>query len=363
MTAKAIAESLPSEAVKNLIFPTDTDTYSDHSKMIASSIITINITSSEVQDLAALYCCMKCKKKDKYKEGDCISVRWMGCIKGENGGFFNDDTIMVDVFIDGMSKHAKVSTKNKISLCGVKSLEQSQKVSECVISHVLSAQNYLEETRKRKHRQAMRWLRENSKGKEKSIKQYRKVKTRNGNEIEMFTMVSGYDLVLPKDFPEKYRKEILAFYERNDDIVLSATEGKLLHEDLVARLNAYRDFEIIAADDYSLKEIKVGAHIYYYNLGFVPDRTALAKFLRKKNFKTTYDFQCSACVKVRIENESNQEDETVHRKFDNYDSKFTFYPLGSIRHNATSYAVAKKDYDLLMKELFPVRESITISLT
>jgi len=348
----------------NLIF--ENGTLKKHDEVPPSSIVYVVETTEGINDLAALYCCSRCSLLEPSitsNQGKIDSIRWRGCIKGRNGGFFNPQTVMFDIWDSGRPRHTKISKKNKIQLCGMKSEAAAQRILDAIVTNIKAAQKYLQYTRTKAFRLATKWLLDNARGDPIEFTKYSTIKKKELGTIEICEEFSDYKIVWPKEssYPEAYKEDIEEFLARSDDLILLGED--VIYSDLVERVESFSTFEDIVTPGYAIKNIKISDYIYFYSMGFLPDRNALENVLARKGYDPSYNKKWSHCVLVETKSKIKVNSDTIHRRDKDSDvdlQQFTFYPKGKIRHNGPSREAMADCYTKLMTNLLKSKKEIMI---
>jgi len=331
-----------------------------HENIPPSSIIMTGFTSTKIIDLVSFYCCAKVQLKESYKAGDAMSIRWKDCVKGRPGGCFNSNSAMFDVNYNGKHKHAKPSLNSKmISLCGVKSEKEGEEVTRLVVDYVLDAQAYLESTRNEKFTKAMNWLLNICKGRKKECTKYITRNKKGVGCIEICKDVIDYTLDWPlvESYPPKYKDIIQEFLTRTDDLI---QKSDCMYSELEGRIRTFADLGDIFEEEYYFTEMKVSSYIYYYDLGFLPNRKKLNAFLKSRGCDSDYSDNWGNYIKVLMETKEGLNVSKLHRKDVSGKQTFTFCPRGKVRHNGACRESMAICYEKIMNTIAEEVPQLTI---
>jgi hypothetical protein len=330
-----------------------------HSDIPPSSIIMAAFYTAKITNLAAFYCCAKVAFQPTYQHGEAQSLRWRDCVKGRPGGCFNPKSAMFDIRGTTTHKHTKIShNSNIVSLCGVKTEAEGQWVASRVMSYIVDAQQYLETTRQPLFRQATRWLLAASKGEKCSHTRYVTIRRKEFGEVEVSETISDYTVQWPTKYPPEYSSTLTNFLERSDDLL----QKRIYYSDLVDRIESICGFEDIYVSNYQLESVKVSSYIYFYNLGFLPDRTKLDHQLTRQGFDSYFNSTWGHYVVVTMITTQHLDLSKVHRKDTSGLQTFTFYPLGKVRHNGPGRESMAVCYHKLMTAIAGNISLLRISL-
>lgn len=318
----------------------------NHRDIPVSSVVMSGFATTEILDLAALYCCAKVLDKNSYAEGEGMSLRWKKFVKGKKGGCFNAHTAMFDICVGGSHRHSKVSSNSNVfSITGAKSFSEGTVLFKYVLQQCRDAQAYLLSTKTPSWNAAMDWLIGATKGDPSRATYYTTVKSKDFGTICVCKDVDEHTLVWPESYPIIHQTHILEFLARSDDL---RKTGKY-HRGLVERIESIRAATHIYKGELEFDTVKLTANIYYYNLGFEPDRQKLNSYLRSKNYNSDFPPIWGKTVKVIIPSKKPLDPAKFHRKNMSGDQKLVFYPHGSIRHNTSRQEDAEECFYQLMK--------------
>lgn len=332
-----------------------------HADVPPSSIIMMGFSTAKITNLPAFYCCAKVKLQTSYANDEASSLRWQGCIKGLPGGFFNPKSAMFEIYFNGKHKHTKVSHNSyKISLCGTKSEAEGEAITRRAIDYVVDAQNYLKSTRTPAFQKAMDWLLSETRGLKRRHTKYITVRKKEFGTIEVCKDISDYLLVWPRpeDYPPRYAKILQEFLERSDDLVQNT--ASLFYSDLVNRISAIANFTDIYRKKYAFKEIKLSSYIYFYDLGFLPDREKLDSYLTNNGYDSDYDPIWSHYITVFMTTLTGLNVSKLHRKDISGKQTFIFYPKGKVRHNGPNKEAMAICYEKIMSTIAAAKPFLVI---
>ena len=321
-----------------------------HETVAPASIIMMGFATAKIQNLPALYCCAKVQLQNTYTGTQARSLRWKDCIKGVPGGCFNPKSAMFDITYSGRHKHTKISQNSrKISLCGAKSEIEGERITRIVIDHILDAQVYLESTRTPEFAAAMNWLLQAAKGPTKIYTKYKTIYKKEFGTLEICKDMSDSSVCWPTTYPKTHRKIILEFLARSDDLIQKA--DKILYTDLSTRISAILGFTDIFQEPFQFQEIKLSSYIYFYDLGFLPNRNKLDEYLTENGYDSGYDGVWGHYIKVFMTTTQCLDLNKLHRKDLSGKQTFTFYPRGKVRHNGPNQESMAICYQKIMSSI------------
>ena len=321
-----------------------------HETVAPSSIIMMGFATAKVCNLPAFYCCAKVRLQKTYTETQARSLRWKDCIKGVPGGCFNPKSAMFDITYSGKHKHTKISQNSrKISLCGAKSELEGENITRIVIDHILDAQAYLESTRTVEFTTAMNWLLQATKGETKIYTKYKTIHKKDFGTLEICKDMDDSSIHWPETYPQEYAGIISEFLERSDDLVQKA--DNILYTDLSNRISAILGFTDIFDETFQFQEVKLSSYIYFYDLGFLPNRNKLDEYLTQNGYDSGYDGVWGHYIKVFMTTTQCLDINKLHRKDITGKQTFTFYPRGKVRHNGPNQESMAICYQKIMSSI------------
>lgn len=319
-----------------------------HDTIPISSVVMSCFATSIVVDLAPFYYCTKVSLKNEYAEGEGMSVRWKNYVKGRPGGCFNSQSAMVDICIGGTHRHGKVwRNSNIVSMTGVKSKAEGTVVFRYILAQVHDAQAYLTSTKSGSWSAAMEWLISHTRGEELHPTHNATITNKEYGTILICKDTTEHRLVWPTTYPIRYAAIIKEFLERSDDLINS--RFPIYHRYLVERIECIRSATHIYEGDFAFATVKLTSLIYYYNLGFCPDRQKLNAFLLSQGYNSDFTPIWGKTVKVIVDKGEMLDPNLYQRDDMSNKQKLTFYQRGSIKHNGPVKEEMAEDFAKIIK--------------
>jgi hypothetical protein len=341
----------------------------------ASSVVMLGHTSTIIKNRAALYCAIPCYVKDRYNDGDVVSLRLDGFYKGKVGGYF-PNALIFDIWYNGDTHHTKLFSTRNIQQCGMPSEEAGILIVKSIINIVNKANEYivrLNQDKNYRHlfRQATRWLINNSLGPEISVIETFKLSKNNElGKMEFASYAQKATITWPRcpthplikstslaEIPLEYQDILYELIERCDDLVNNKEATHTALVDRISNLMSYQPF----AEDYRFVKSTRSAIINRYDLGIHIDRYRLTELLIEMGYDAYFANGSSAHVSVDITSDLKFDENELSRDDKSGAERYAFYPKGSVKHNGCTIDLMRDTYTRLMTDVYSIRGKIAIS--
>lgn len=315
-------------------------------------------------DRLPIFCSIPCEIKHTYEEGDVLSVRWNGVIKGIHGKCF-PNAMIIDVWFHGAKYHSKLFHNGKLQICNLKSYQEAWELVGTICNILRKATEYI--TYLKEHSNvnayALKWLRDNSKGKPfEYLKTFEHCKDPVYGNVRFCSRVTEYRIQWSKEIPQEYSEIINDFKLRNSDL----SRDKVPYLALKARVKKIIKFSLESPintnpneNSFSIKSLKYVSCVRRYDLGFNINRYELNKLMIELEYNCYFSNQTSANVRVKIPNTQSFNKKLVHRSDTSGNELFVFNPRGTVTHNGCMETLMKKTFKSFMKIILTHRERIT----
>lgn len=306
-----------------------------------STITCVTLLTGENKDLVALQHVLPVVgpyRRSTAKPGEITSYRWMGCIRGDAGGFFKNSPIL-NVMID--TKQTPISIKlsrGKIQMCGCKDMSMAKQVSDIMVTQINNAVSFISSIRDNKELYVLsaRWLLSHC---------------TNYPPIE--GQATPIVWPLESSVPEEYKHFVTQIMLRCDDV----NEYSLLNSKATY---FYSLADISIADETCTARLGKSMVNYNYNLGYHIDRDSMNRCLISLGIACDYFNQKPSSVTIEMTSEI-ENDEDVIKKIPETYSKQTFriQTKGCIMHSGPGGAAMEDCYYkfcCLMEQIRPYVE-------
>jgi hypothetical protein len=273
--------------------------------------------------------------KDKYEDGDVMSVRWNGLYKGIQGGYF-PSSMIVDFWLDGKRRYTRVNRTGSVQMCEVTSDKMVLKLVEQVSAILTNANRYVNSViGSDDFKEATDWLIANSVGEQfECISTFKLKNDPNLGNMEFCKTAIENSIAWPDKVPRKYRHILNELKSVSSDLLCN---NNACHLALVSRIKT-----LISAkpclDTYVVDTIKMCNAMYMYHLGYIVNRYEFADVLEELGYDVHYPSISSSEVIVYV---------TIKE----VKCTFFFYPKGSVGLSCTSIKRGRQAYNKLMPDV------------
>lgn len=305
--------------------------------------------NQQIVNRSILYCVIPSWIKESYNNGEVMSLRQDGQIKGLNGKCFPNGTIL-DIYYNGKQKHTTFFSTGKIKICGASSHSDGRVLADIVCKILNDANEYIRQIYLNfdLYKSAFKWLLENSKGADFNVHSFIESKKNSVFGLMRFCkLIPAQKIEWPKIVPDEYIDIIEDFRLRSYDLLF---RYEATYEALSERVTAILNTEPID-DIFEIKSITCPCIIRWYYLGFKIDRYILQELLSDEGFDVHFPCTSSSEVIVYVEDEN---DDVIGKE------KFIFFPGGSIKHSGYLDILMEKNYNEIMSVLCQIQDKIKI---
>jgi hypothetical protein len=332
-------------------------------KKIPYQILFMSKLKERYVDRLPIFCAIPCTIKDTYEEGDVLSVRWNGVVKGVKGKCF-PNAMIIDLWFHGAKYHTKLFQNGKLQICNLKSYQEAWDLIKTVCTILRKATEYISylKVHTRINALALRWLRDNSKGEafEYLITSEQRKDPVYGN-VRFCSRVTEYRIQWPEEIPDEYLDIVNDFKLRNSDL----SRDKVAYLALVARVKKIIKFSLEGVIDpdsednsFSIKNLKYVSCVTRYDLGFDINRYELNKLMIELGYDCYFSNQTSSKVRVKVPNTQPFDKKLVHRSDTSGTELFVFNPRGTVTHNGYMESMMKKTFKSFLHVIWTYRERI-----
>ena len=317
-------------------------------------------------DRLPIFCSIPCEDKEKYQEGEIISLRWNNVFKGKKGGYFPNGMI-IDIWFHGNKYHTKLFSTGILQMCNLKSIDEAMKLTTAICSVLRTAMEYVSYL-KTNHEviiPALRWLRKNSAGElfeYINTFEFQKDKVYGTVRFCKRVEVPSIQWPLPSDMPEAYAGIIEDFKTANSDLNRKYIPHRALKQRVIKIVEFSREEDELPSEKaFTVRSIKYSGCVRRYNLGFHINRYALNKLLEELGYNPVFPNRTGAKVTLTLINKRSFNKKQLHRANKSGDETLIFNPRGTVTHNGSIETLMDDTYEKVMYKIWLNRHRIMAS--
>lgn len=240
------------------------------------------------------------------ESGTIVSARWRGCTRGRSEGKFFKNCILIDMYINGVESSLKLSTKDKIQMCGSLSADMALKAAQLLVEKVNEAIDFGLSIRRdpKRFKEECQWLLNNCKGREREYE----IILRNTGDTTFCKNIKDNEILFPETFPENF-------------VYLQDLMLRIGHSETISDAKEIIDFFInVSLNKETVpkksKVLRVGISMInkYYSLGFRVNREKFAQIMGEEGMSSDYANAIHSCAKIKTCSKIHDDEGVIRRR-------------------------------------------------